>query len=281
MPGEMSTDDELIAPPGPTLRKNLTGEESIQLNVHQHPVVLARPVGWALLATLVMVLLMTGDKGWLPPALLLAVIGLWLWVAYKDVERRHNSFVATNKRIMKVEGLVHLKIPMMRHSKVTDMSLDQPLIGRLMGYGSITIESAGQNQPIRDVRYVRYPTQTYRRLCETIFNEEYPALTEAQVRADQGWFRQLLGKRRHSGTGTRRVRRPVGWSRSSTPSPATFSTPIAPHTLKTRRFSGGPTMIRRNRASTDDTAEIPLYRLPGRPKPRRGRRHDDPSSGHG
>lgn len=292
MSGGMSTGDGLVAASGPTLRKNLTGAETIRLNVHQHPVVLTRPIGWALLATLVMVLMMTGERGWLPPALLLAVIGSWLWVGYKEYERRHNSFVATNKRIMKVEGILHLTVPMMRHSKVTDMSLDQPLIGRMLGFGSITIESAGQNQPIRDVRYVRYPTQTYRRLCEIIFDEEYPEMTPAQLRADQGWIRHLLGERLHRRRRAVRARRPVGGSRTlgrslpfgrtgaEAPSPSTPAGPAAPHTLSTRRTTGGPALIRGKRGSSEDTAEIPVYRRPGRARTRRGRGPDDPPDGH-
>ena len=108
---------------------------------------------------------------------------------------------------MKVEGIFHVRVPMMRHSKVTDMSLDLPLIGRILGFGSITIESAGQNQPIRDIRYIRYPTQTYRRLCGAIFDDEFPPLTPKQARADEGWVRRIVEGAAPTVT---RVRRRVG-----------------------------------------------------------------------
>ena len=53
--------DVLIAPTGAVLSNNLTGTESITLNVHQHPVILGRPIGFALLAPFAAIWMVTGD----------------------------------------------------------------------------------------------------------------------------------------------------------------------------------------------------------------------------
>ena len=262
--------DVLIAPTGAVLSNNLTGTESITLNVHQHPVILGRPIGFALLATFAAIWMVTGDDPWLPPFVVLLVLGLWVRVGIKEYERRRNSFVATNKRIMKVEGIFHVRVPMMRHSKVTDMSLDLPLIGRILGFGSITIESAGQNQPIRDIRYIRYPTQTYRRLCGAIFDDEFPPLTPKQARADEGWVRRIVEGAAPTVT---RVRRRVGRPpNGSGPAPGATS-PSGAHAGRAPNGSRPksilneaqkpPQRVAKHRPAEDDTNEIPT-RPPGR-----------------
>ena len=53
--------------------------------------------------------------------------------------------------------------------KVTDMSFQRSATGRLFGYGEFILESAGQDQALRNVPFVPYPEQLYLEVCGLIF----------------------------------------------------------------------------------------------------------------
>jgi len=169
--GGPTGDDPLIAPAGRDLQRTLTGDEELRLNVHQHPMVLWKPIAIMLGALAVFVIIISGDQ--LPFLVLVLVFAAAAYLAWKMYERRHNSFAATDRRVLRIDGVINKSVPMMRLQKITDMRLDQPLIGRLFGYGTITIESAGQDQTLRELRYAPNPRQVFRRLNSTIFGEEW------------------------------------------------------------------------------------------------------------
>ena len=58
---------------------------------------------------------------------------------------------------------------MMPMSKVTDMSFRRSFGGRLLGYGELIVESAGQNQALDRVPYIPYPEQLYLLVCGILF----------------------------------------------------------------------------------------------------------------
>ncbi|MBK6886988.1 MAG: PH domain-containing protein [Tetrasphaera sp.] len=53
------------------------------------------------------------------------------WLVWSEFERRHNTFVATDQRILKIEGLINRRVPVMRRGKVTDLELKRSLLGRV------------------------------------------------------------------------------------------------------------------------------------------------------
>ena len=58
---------------------------------------------------------------------------------------------------------------MMPLIKVTDMSYARPPLGRLLGYGEIVIESAGQDQALRRITHLPDPDGLYLEICELLF----------------------------------------------------------------------------------------------------------------
>lgn len=163
--------DPLIADPGQDLSRNVTEAETLMLNLHQHPMVLWKPVAWLLAALLLLGTFLADNS--LPLLVLAAVFAALANLAWRILERSLNSFAATDRRVLRVDGVINKSFPMMRLTKITDMRLDQPLLGRLLGYGTLTIESAGQDQTLRELRYTPHPTQAYRRLNATIFGQEF------------------------------------------------------------------------------------------------------------
>ena len=92
------------------------------------------------------------------------------WLGWNIAEWRHDWFAATDKRLLLRYGLITHKVAMMPLLKVTDMSYERTIPGKLLGYGRFVMESAGQDQAMRTVEWVPRPDQTYRAICADIFN---------------------------------------------------------------------------------------------------------------
>ena len=184
------------------LREHLTVGEEVRLAARQHWMVLAKPLLLALTVTVlgVLVLVRTPPRigSSLPLVVLVIILGVWIRFAWRVLVRWHDMFVATDKRILKYQGIIFTDVPMMRMSKVTDMRFTRSLGGEIFGYGTIVIESAGQDQAIREVTYLPDPVENYRRLCEVIFGDKH---APGRGKKPKAWRRQLdrLAGRRASG----------------------------------------------------------------------------------
>ncbi len=169
----MARPDPLAAqPPHRGLARYLLDGEQIVIAAHQHWAKVAEPVASAI-GGLVLVLLI---DCYLPAGLrLLENLLWWAWFAlvgraiWRVLERRHDWFVATDKRLILTYGLITRKVAMMPLTKVTDMSYNRSPLGRLLGYGTFVMESAGQDQALRRVSWVADPDHTYRAMCAEIF----------------------------------------------------------------------------------------------------------------
>jgi uncharacterized membrane protein YdbT with pleckstrin-like domain len=80
--------------------------------------------------------------------------------------------VITDKRVMLAQGIITHKVGMMPLSKVTDLTFERTLDGRMLGYGTIVVESAGQIQALNRITYVPRPEEIYEALSELIFGEK-------------------------------------------------------------------------------------------------------------
>lgn len=80
--------------------------------------------------------------------------------------------VITDKRVMLAEGVITHNVGMMPLSKVTDLTFRRTFGGRLLGYGTLIVESAGQIQALNKIRYMPRPEEIYEALSELIFGEK-------------------------------------------------------------------------------------------------------------
>ena len=154
------------------LGRYLLDGERIVIAAHQHWAKVAEPVASAV-AGLAVVLALDSS---LPSTVgLVANLLWWAWFVlvgraiWKVLERRHDWFVATDKRLILTYGLITQKVAMMPLTKVTDMSYNRSPLGRLLGYGTFVMESAGQDQALHTVGWVADPDHTYRVICAEIF----------------------------------------------------------------------------------------------------------------
>lgn len=69
--------------------------------------------------------------------------------------------IVTDKRMVLTGGLLIRTAAFMPLEKVTGLTLQRTVLGRLFGYGTLIVTSASRHQPFRKVRYLPYPEQLY------------------------------------------------------------------------------------------------------------------------
>ena len=101
-------------------------------------------------------------------------LSLFVRLCYRIVEWYTDWFIATNKRVLLTYGVFTRRVAMMPLMKVTDMSYNRSVLGRLIGYGEFVLESAGQEQALRTVSYLPRPDELYEEICTEIFGGSLP-----------------------------------------------------------------------------------------------------------
>ncbi|MFD6167101.1 PH domain-containing protein [Oerskovia sp. NPDC060287] len=154
------------------LRRYIIPGERVVLATRAHWGKLAEPVATTFAAFLVVAWLVSASGPTVGDG---ALMLWWVWLAvalrllWKVLDWRNEWFVATDKRMLLMFGLVTHKVAMMPLGKVTDMSYSRSIVGRVLGYGQFILESAGQDQAMSRINWVAKPDATYRKLCDTIF----------------------------------------------------------------------------------------------------------------
>jgi hypothetical protein len=131
-------------------------EEDIADEVHHHWVVHLPELAELLVAVgLLVLLLYTPSRyGWLVLVVALAVLAHAAW---RGLSHFMDVFVITNLRVFRMTGVLstrHASTPLLR---ILDITVEQPLLGRILNYGHFTFESAAQDQGLRDIRFIKEP----------------------------------------------------------------------------------------------------------------------------
>jgi uncharacterized membrane protein YdbT with pleckstrin-like domain len=130
------------------------GEEPV-ISVHPHWKVLVRPVSVAVLivaATLVAeVMIPWGATAPIGPLVLagLAIVLLMWWLTIPLLRWRTTTYELTSRRLRVRSGIISRfgkDIPL---SRVTDISFETGLIDRLLGSGTLVVESPGEHGQVR------------------------------------------------------------------------------------------------------------------------------------
>ena len=160
-----------------SVNRYLLPHERQVISVHEHPAVLIPPIALVLLGLAI--------AGWLSNSVAngngTAILVIWLlwavllgWLGVRIWDWAVNYFVVTSQRLILAKGVIVRKVGMLPLGKVTDMSFQRTTIGRILGYGEFIVESAGQDQALRNVSFIPYPEQLYLEVCGLIFKDEEP-----------------------------------------------------------------------------------------------------------
>lgn len=123
----------------------LTADEDVVLHLHPHWRRLVAPVGWLVLVTagVIAAAVLWGGTG----ALLVGVLGLGLlmWTAlWPYLEWRSTHYVFTTERVLIREGVLSRRGRDIPLNRINDVSFSHSLLERMLGSGTMTIESAGE-----------------------------------------------------------------------------------------------------------------------------------------
>ncbi|MCO5985982.1 PH domain-containing protein [Actinoallomurus spadix] len=152
------------------LQRYLLPQEEDAVIIRRHPAVLLRYVLEAIAGLILAGVL----SGLVSQGTVLTVI--WcLWLAFlgrllfKVYEWSDEFFAVTGVRVMLVHGIVTRRVDMMPLSKVTDLTVDRSILGRMLGYGTVVLESAGQEQALSKVTFVPEPEGVYLQISAVAF----------------------------------------------------------------------------------------------------------------
>lgn len=115
----------------------------------------------------------------LPPGLVVGQNVLWyaallvlLRFIYIVLQWWVERIVVTDKRFMMTTGVFTTKVLMMPISKVTDLTYLRTATGRVFGYGTLVVESAGQIQALNNITYLPKPEAVYDAISELVFGDK-------------------------------------------------------------------------------------------------------------
>ncbi|HEX9334520.1 MAG TPA: PH domain-containing protein [Pseudonocardiaceae bacterium] len=127
----------------------------------------------ALLAVGVMLSYLLPNGAWLfQNVLWYAALLVVLRFAYVIVEWWVERIVVTDKRFMLITGVFTNRVAMMPITKVTDLTYERTATGRMFGYGTLIVESAGQIQALNRVEFLPRPELVYDAISELVFGDK-------------------------------------------------------------------------------------------------------------
>jgi membrane protein YdbS with pleckstrin-like domain len=148
----------------------------------RHWIHLAVPIVVGIVATFVLGyasgFLAGREGGVLTTAVVLLWFAIMAWVAWRFVDWHFDRFVLSNKRVMVINGVFTRNVAMMPLQRVTDMKYEQSPLGRALNYGTFILESAGQDQALREIKHLPNPNELYLRVVEEMYE---PTAVEARL----------------------------------------------------------------------------------------------------
>jgi uncharacterized membrane protein YdbT with pleckstrin-like domain len=186
------------------LERYLVPTEAIVFMLRRHWLVLIEPVATVIVGLLVVGFLDSQLEGGALRLRDIAIIGWLILVGrllWKLIDWHQELFLATDRRLILLHGIITRKVAMMPMAKVTDMRYDRTVPGRLFGYGVFILESAGQDQALSKINFVPDPDKHYRQISAILFappqrrlsDKLIPASTGSKVpisEPEQAWWRR-------------------------------------------------------------------------------------------
>jgi uncharacterized membrane protein YdbT with pleckstrin-like domain len=129
----------------------LLDDEAVGFHGRRHPIVLAGPIALAACGVVIGILLgsvitprttrdgLDAILGWVATALTLRAI--WKVLAW-----RAEQVIVTDRRVLRVSGVLTRRVRSVPLNKLMDVATRRSGLGRLLGYGDISLESAGSQR---------------------------------------------------------------------------------------------------------------------------------------
>ncbi len=157
----------------PATERYLSVAEEPVLEVRRHGMVLAKPILQTVVvvfaAALVGSLVSLDDGGDVIDTVvgLLAIL-IVLRLSWRLLLWWHDRIVVTDQRIFEVSGVLTRSVATIPLEKVTDMTYRRTIGGRILGYGDLIFETAGQTQAMDRIEHLPRPDHFYRTVTSLV-----------------------------------------------------------------------------------------------------------------
>lgn len=156
--------------------KYLAPGERVLLTTRRHPVVLVKPVALWLVALLVLssismfvtegnpIVFVDQAVLWLSLAVTayLLVLGLIWW---------KSTYVVTDERVLLLQGLLSVNVSSVRLARVTETSFNRSVLGRILGYGDLKLDAAGEQLSLATLSRLPRAGEVYRLITSLLLGE--------------------------------------------------------------------------------------------------------------
>ncbi|MCF2533724.1 PH domain-containing protein [Yinghuangia soli] len=156
-----------------TVQRYLLPAEKCVIAVRRHWSVLIRPAGAAAGAAalaIAMAMYFPEENAVVHLALWPVVVASVLWCLWHYLVWRHDYFFVTDRRVMVTTGVLTRRVLMVPLDKVTELKFQRSLSGRILGHGTLVLESGVTEDALKDVEYVPWPDTIYVRMCDLMFD---------------------------------------------------------------------------------------------------------------
>jgi uncharacterized membrane protein YdbT with pleckstrin-like domain len=147
----------------------LPSERAVVVARRHWAVMLREFMEFAIAGLILFLLLGLTDSGFLGLVTLFFLLFSVVWLGWDVVNWYVEEFAVTDKRVLLVSGVVIRNVAIMPLIKVTDLTYKRDLLGRILGFGTFIIESAGQDQALSRIDFVNHPDEWYRRISAELF----------------------------------------------------------------------------------------------------------------
>ena len=79
-----------------------------------------------------------------------------------ETPRFSHAHWSWSSRLIRVSGILSTTVDIVPLSKITDMTLRHSIPGRILGYGQLRVETAGQKQDLDRLDFLPSPGAVYR-----------------------------------------------------------------------------------------------------------------------
>ena len=121
--------------------KNLLQDERVLFRTKKHLIIFFFPLVWTIFCVYATSYmrgnLLLAKVEW-APWLLALIFWAYVWLEYKTSE-----FAVTNKRVMMREGFFYRHANEIRLSAISQVNVDQSLLGQMLNYGIVSINAFG------------------------------------------------------------------------------------------------------------------------------------------
>lgn len=153
-----------------TVEQYLLPHEKQVVTVHRHPAVCAVYFGILAVACAAASLLTIMTSSGLVLGIAWGtcfIILLWLYIRVAAWSRSY--FVVTDSRFIFITGLIARKVITVPMIEIDDFMYHRSQWGRILGYGTFTVDQATGDYKIPKMNFMPYPEQIFLEICKYLF----------------------------------------------------------------------------------------------------------------